>query len=133
MKASTRIKTIEFKVSALLVIGLMLAFWGVASSLSNLDWAQKKILDPAMASNMGIISLVLLVLGLCLSFYGIMMWVTRRSDVMTNKFVNIMDVFTTLVKKQLEIIDTTESKKGIAEIDEKGKMFAEELKGIKRI
>jgi hypothetical protein len=57
----------------------------------------------------------------------------RRTDVMANKFVNIMDVFTSLVKKQIEVIDDKECKRDLAEMEEKSRRFKEDMSSLKRL
>jgi len=73
------------------------------------------------------------IIGMAIMFVGFTRGLLRRSDNMANKFVNIMDVFTSLIKKEMEVIDDHERKKHLSEIENRSERFKKELSGLRRL
>ncbi len=129
-------RTINAEVAAIILVGFLLTVSGIYLNYQNLNEAFEKNydeLDKGDMRNKEIIFGFIQLLGMAIMFVGATQGLLRRSDVMANKFVNIMDVFTSLVKKQIEMIGKNEGEVNLAEIEEKSQKFKQELKGLRRI
>jgi hypothetical protein len=129
-------RTINTEVAAIILVGFLLTVSGIYLNYQNLNEAFEKNydeLDKGDMRNKEIIFGFIQLLGMAIMFVGATQGLLRRSDVMANKFVNIMDVFTSLVKKQIEMIGKNEGEVNLAEIEEKSQKFKQELKGLRRI
>ena len=82
-------------------------------------------------SNEAVFGLIQL-LGIAIMFVGASRGVLRRSDIMANKFVNIMDVFTSLIKRELDVMKDREVKKTLADMEVQTEQFKTEMRGLKR-
>ena len=128
------VKTINAEVAVTLLVGFVLTVAGIYFNFQNLALAQSRYFeDPGFLNNNEIFYGLIQVIGLAIIFVGATRGLLRRSDVMANKFVNIMDVFSGLIKKQLEVIDDKQCKQDLREIDEKSKRFKDEMSDLKRI
>jgi hypothetical protein len=126
-------KTINAEIAVLLLVGFLLTVTGIYMNFENLDLAQRRNVEVDQLNTNEIIYGLMQIIGMSVIAVGVMRSLLRRSDVMANKFVNIMDVFTSLVKRQLEVIDDHEKAAHMREIDEKSQKFKNELKDLKRI
>ena len=127
------VKTITSEVAVIILIGFFLTVFGIYMNFENLSLAQRRNVDIDMLSSNEIIYGILQLVGMSIIFVGATRGLMRRTDVMANKFVNIMDVFTSLVKKQIEVIDDKECKRDLAEMEEKSRRFKEDMRDIKRL
>jgi hypothetical protein len=126
-------KTVNAEVGITLLIGFLLTVAGVYLNFQNLGWSTEKNIDYGQLVSNEIIYGLIQIIGMAIIFVGLTRSLMHRSDVMSNKFVNIMDVFTSLIKKEMEVIDDHERKKHIAELEERSERFKNELKDLKRI
>lgn len=129
-------KTINTEIALIILVGLLLTVIGIAMNFQNLALAQTKFEDPkypGVLNNNEIVYNLLQVVGMAIMFIGATRGLMRRADLMSNKFVNIMDVFSGLIKKEIEVIDDQKRKKSLAEIDERGDRFRKEMKSLRRL
>lgn len=126
-------KTVNSEVGITLLIGLLLTIAGVYLNFQNLDWSTEKNMDYGTLFNNEIIYGLVQIIGMAIIFVGLTRGLMHRSDIMSNKFVNIMDVFTSLIKKEMEVIDDHDRKKHMSELEERSERFKNELKDLKRI
>jgi hypothetical protein len=127
------VKTITSEVAVIILVGFILTVLGIYMNFENLSLAQRRNVDADMLNNNEIIYGILQLIGMSIIFVGATRGLMRRTDVMANKFVNIMDVFTSLVKKQIEVIDDKECKRDLAEMEEKSRRFKEDMSSLKRL
>lgn len=126
-------KTINTEVAVTILVGLLLTVGGIYLNFQNLAQAQDKYIDANVLNSNEIIFGLIQVVGMAIMFVGATRGVLRRSDVMANKFVNIMDVFTSLIKKEIEVIDDHERKKRLGEVERRGETFKNELSSLRRL
>ncbi len=127
-------RTIDAEVAVIILVGFLLTVSGIYLNFQNLEQVQRKNFEnPDEIYRNEIIYGVVQIIGMAIIFVGTTRGLMRRTDIMANKFVNIMDVFTTLVKKQMEVIDSTEARSNLREIEEKSQRFKDEMKTLKRI
>jgi hypothetical protein len=128
------VRTINTEVGILVLIGFLLTVAGIYLNFQNLDNAQSRHYpDPGQLTNNEIIYGLIQIIGMALIFVGATRGMLRRSDIMSNKFVNIMDVYSSLIKKQLEVIDDKECRQDLKEIDERSNKFKREMSSLKRL
>ncbi len=127
------VRTVNTEVAAIILVGFLLTVSGVYLNFQNLEQVQRRNIDVDAIYSNEIIYGVVQIIGMAIIFVGTTRGLMRRSDIMANKFVNIMDVFTSLVKKQMEVIDGAESKNNLREIEERSRRFKSEMKDLKRI
>ena len=88
-------RTINAEVAAIILVGFLLTVSGIYLNYQNLNEAFEKNydeLDKGDMRNKEIIFGFIQLLGMAIMFVGATQGLLRRSDVMANKFVNIMDV-----------------------------------------
>jgi len=127
------VRTVNAEVAVILLVGFLLTVSGIYLNFQNLEQVQRRNVDIDTVYSNEIIYGVVQIIGMAIIFVGTTRGLMRRSDVMANKFVNIMDVFTSLVKKQMEVIDGAESKGKLAEMEERSRKFKDEMRDLKRI
>lgn len=127
------VRTVNAEVAVTIIVGFLLMVSGVYLNFQNLDLAQRKYVEADALNGNEIFYGLVQVIGMAIMFVGATRGLMRRSDVMANKFVNIMDVFTSLIKKEMEVIDDHDRRRHLAEIEEKGEKFKKELSGLRRI
>ena len=130
---NSKMKTINREIAAILFVGVLLTISGLYLDFQNLARAQDRYINAEELNNNEMVAVLIEFVGMLIIFFGVTRGLLRRSDLMANKFVNIMDVFTTLVKKQLEVIGDHEKADHLKEIDEKSRKFKSELSDLKRI
>jgi hypothetical protein len=126
-------RTITTEVAVIILIGFLLTIAGIYLNFQNLEQIQRKNVQVEVVYNNEMIYTMIAVIGIALVGVGATRGLLKRSDLMANKFVNIMDVYSSLIKKQMEVIDSAECKNDLAEIDERSKKFKEEMKTLKRL
>lgn len=127
------VKTINTEVATLLLIGALLTILGLYWNFQNLDIAHERNNDLNVLRNNEIAYSLLQFIGVAIIFIGATRGLLKRSDVMANKFVNIMDVFTGLVKKEMEVIDDKGRQRNLSDIEEKSRKFKSELRDLRRL
>jgi hypothetical protein len=127
------VRTVNAEVAVILLVGFLLTVSGIYLNFQNLEQVQRRNVDIDAIYGNEIIYGVIQIIGMAIIFVGTTRGLMRRSDIMANKFVNIMDVFTSLVKKQMEVIDGAESKSKLAEMEERSRKFKDEMRDLKRI
>lgn len=130
------VKSITPEIFVVLLVGFLLTVIGIYLNFQNLDNVMYRTATPAdyatVKSNEAIYGL-LQVMGIAIIFVGASRGVLRRSDIMANKFVNIMDVFTSLIKRELDVMKDREVKKTLAEMEVKTEQFKSEMRGLRRL
>lgn len=126
-------KTINAEVAVIVLVGFLLTVAGIYLNFQNLDWSTEKNIDMGQLKNNEIIYGLVQIVGMAIIFVGATRGLLRRSDAMSNKFVNIMDVFTSLIKKEMEVIDDHDRKERLAELEERSEKFKDELSSLKRL
>ncbi len=125
--------TINAEMIVVMLLGFLLTVMGIYLNFQNLAQAQDKYIDPNTLNNNEIMYGLIQIVGMAVIFIGAVRGLLKRSDVMANKFVNIMDVFTSLIKKEIEVIDDHERKKKLSEIELRGEKFKKELGSLRRL
>lgn len=126
-------KTINTEVAAILLVGFVLTVSGIYLNFRNLDMSTVQNIDyNVLKTNEGVYTIVQL-LGVAIIFIGVMRGLIRRADIMTGKFVNIMDVFTSLIRREMDVMKDQDRRRRLTELEEKSEMFKRELGGMKRL
>jgi len=127
------VKTINSEVATLLLIGALLTILGLYWNFQNLSRAHEVNTEIGDLRNNEIAYTLIEFIGVAVIFIGTTRGLLKRSDIMANKFVNIMDVFTGLVKKEMEVIDDKGRQRNLSDIEEKSKKFKSELRDLRRL
>jgi len=128
------VKTINTEVATILLIGFMLTVMGIYLNFQNLSLAQSRNFEDKTAlNNNEILYGLVQIIGMAIIFIGATRGLLRRSDVMANKFVNIMDVFTGLIRKEMDVIDDKTRQKNLSEIEDRSRRFKTELRDLRRL
>ncbi len=127
------VRTVNAEVAMILMVGFVLTVSGIYLNFQNLEQIQRRNVDVDTIYQNEIIYGIVQIIGMAIIFVGATRGLLRRSDIMANKFVNIMDVFTSLVKRQMEVIDSAEAKSNLNKLEEKSRKFRDEMKDLKRI
>jgi uncharacterized membrane protein YidH (DUF202 family) len=128
-----KMKTINTEVAVIVLVGFLLTVSGIYLNFQNLEQIQRRNVEVDTVYTNEIVYGTIQIIGMAIIFVGLTRGLLRRSDMMANKFINIMDVFTSLVKRQLDVIDDHEKKTHMKEIDEKSRKFRDEMMDLKRI
>jgi hypothetical protein len=126
-------KTISPEVAAIILIGFLMVFFGIYLNFQNLDRVMYKVVDrdkeyPAIKGDEAIYGLIQLS-GMVVIFLGLSRGMLRRTDMMTGKFVNIMDVFSSLIKREMDTMDDRSKREKLRELGSEGERFKSELRG----
>lgn len=127
------VKTINTEVAVLLLIGALLVILGLSWNFDNLNRAHEVNISIGELRNNEIADSLIQFLGVAIIFIGATRGLLKRSDIMANKFVNIMDVFTGLVKKEMEVIDDKSRQRNLTDIEEKSRRFKNEMRDLRRL
>ena len=125
------VRTINTEVAVLILTGFFLTVAGMYLNFQNLANAHDKFIDPNIVYNNEIVYGMLQIVGMLILFLGASRAIIRRSDIMTNKFINIVDVFAALIKKEMEMIDSKKSKQDMEKAEEKAHKFKHDLKKLR--
>ncbi|MBN2518494.1 MAG: hypothetical protein JXB14_06600 [Candidatus Altiarchaeota archaeon] len=104
-------KTVAAETAIIILVGFLLTVAGIYLNFQNLDMANSKNFeDPNLLNNNEILYGIIQVIGMAIMFVGAARGLLKRADVMNRRFVNMMEVFTTLVQKEMEVIGDREKR-----------------------
>jgi hypothetical protein len=125
-------KTITPEVATVILVGFLMVFFGIYLNFQNLDAVMYKVVDEngyaAVKGNEAIYGLIELS-GMVVVFIGLSRGLLRRTDMMTGKFVNIMDVFSSLIRREIDTMDDRAKREKLRELGTEGERFKSELRG----
>lgn len=125
-------KTVNAEVATIILIGFLMVFFAIYLNFQNLDKVMNKVVDadgyPSIKNDEAIYGLIQ-VAGMVIIFLGMTRGVLRRTDLMTGKFVNIMDVFSSLIKREIDTMDDRSKREKLRELGSEGERFKSELRG----
>jgi hypothetical protein len=102
-------RMITWENAAIIVLGLLITIGGVYMNFQNLQDAQMRFRDADVLVNNEIISGLLMVVGMAFMFAGGGRAFLKRAEAMDDKFLNLTEAFTALIRKQVEILDEEKS------------------------
>ncbi|MBN2518172.1 MAG: hypothetical protein JXB14_04965 [Candidatus Altiarchaeota archaeon] len=130
------VRFITPEVATLILVGFLITIVGVFLNFQNLDDADRAYRDYDRLRNNEAVAGLLQVVGIAVIFVGATRGILKRSEVMNNRFINMMEVFTSLVDREMDIIGTKEvqygseskKKQELRELAEQTKQLKTELK-----
>ena len=103
-------RMITWENAAIIILGLLITIGGVYMNFQNLQDAQMRFRDADVLVNSEIISGLLTVIGMAFMFAGGGRAFLKRAEAMDDKFLNLTEAFTALIRKQVEILDEEKGK-----------------------
>jgi len=125
-------KTVNAEVAVIILIGFLLTIAGLYLNFQNIDLViNKSDYDPwAVKTNEAWYNIIQL-MGMAIMFVGAARALLKRNDLMTGKFVNIMDVFSSLIKREIETMDDRSKREKLRQLGNEGERFKSELRGMR--
>ena len=133
-------KTINTEVAVIILAGVFLAVSGIYLNFQNLDQADRAYIEYDVIRNNEVIATMLQVIGISIIGVGVARGMFKRVERMNNRFLNLMEAFTALVQREMEIIDSRkkaasdkESREELEKIEGETRNIKEKIHSIPKI
>jgi hypothetical protein len=125
-------RILNTEIAVIIIVGLIIMFAGMYLNFQNLDLVMNRSIAPEeygnVKNNEAVYGLIQLT-GLAIMFLAVARGLLRRSDMTTSRFVNIMDVFSSLVKREIYDSHDRTRREQMAALGQESERFKSELRG----
>lgn len=125
------VKTISTEVAVIILIGAFLTVTGIYLNFQNLEDVNLRNRDYNVLRNNETIATLLQVIGISVVAVGVSRGMFKRVERMNNRFLNLMEAFTALVQREMEIIEWRKKAVSDKESREELEIIESETRDIK--